>query len=110
MGESPWGGHEATAGRQRTEGTEVRGEIPIVRTEIVYERPDGRTRLLIVPRFDTAQPETHERRRTGAMRNTHMAELRELLRNGCEQPQEVKGVSSPKPNGVGGNWTYQRRA
>jgi RNA-directed DNA polymerase len=31
--------------------------------------------------------------------NTHMAELREHLLNGSYQPQEVKGVSIPKPNG-----------
>ena len=31
--------------------------------------------------------------------NTHMAELREQLLNGNYQPQEVKGVSIPKPNG-----------
>ena len=31
--------------------------------------------------------------------NTHMAELREQLLNGSHQPQEVKGVSIPKPNG-----------
>ena len=31
--------------------------------------------------------------------NTHMAELREYLLNGSYQPQEVKGVSIPKPNG-----------
>lgn len=31
--------------------------------------------------------------------NTHMAELREQLLNGSYQPQEVKGVSIPKPNG-----------
>ena len=30
---------------------------------------------------------------------THMAELREQLLNGSYQPQEVKGVSIPKPNG-----------
>ena len=31
--------------------------------------------------------------------STHMAELREQLLNGSYQPQEVKGVSIPKPNG-----------
>ena len=31
--------------------------------------------------------------------NTHMAELREQLLNGSYRPQEVKGVSIPKPNG-----------
>ena len=31
--------------------------------------------------------------------DTHMAELREQLLNGSYQPQEVKGVSIPKPNG-----------
>ena len=31
--------------------------------------------------------------------NTHMAELREHLLDGSYQPQEVKGVSIPKPNG-----------
>ena len=31
--------------------------------------------------------------------NTHMAELREQLLNGSYQPQTVKGVSIPKPNG-----------
>lgn len=31
--------------------------------------------------------------------NTHMAELREHLLNGSYQPQEVKGVNIPKPNG-----------
>lgn len=31
--------------------------------------------------------------------NTHMAELREQLHNGSYRPQEVKGVSIPKPNG-----------
>ncbi len=31
--------------------------------------------------------------------NTHMAELREQLLNDSYQPQEVKGVSIPKPNG-----------
>ena len=31
--------------------------------------------------------------------STHMAELREQLLNGSYRPQEVKGVSIPKPNG-----------
>ena len=31
--------------------------------------------------------------------NIHMTELREQLLNGSYQPQEVKGVSIPKPNG-----------
>ena len=35
----------------------------------------------------------------GRWLNTHMAELREQLLNGSYQPQEVKGVSIPKPNG-----------
>lgn len=35
----------------------------------------------------------------GRWLNTHMAELREQLLNGSYRPQEVKGVSIPKPNG-----------